>query len=265
MPWRVLRVLLRRRRIWPAPYLYVVALGVGLAVGGSLAVVVGPAWWWLVALAPPILAWVGFLMTASGGRDPTNDLLTDLLREIDPERHHRRYERRRAELFRHAPFPLYGLPPSWTGPRWLGGDETSDRTIVALELAHGNPDDGWLRVEMRSAPHEPDRTGLAHELWREAHPPPLDLPPARFGAWAEEQERAASSWQPEWEPVEIRVDERPIAGARIHAGDRFVVAVPIGGGTIVIRGVRWDPDWLELVSITDLDPYVEGPARARES
>ena len=47
------------------------------------------------------------------------------------------------ERFRAAPFPLYGLPASWPGPRHLGGWEgrwsRGQPVTTALSLGHGEP------------------------------------------------------------------------------------------------------------------------------
>jgi len=55
-----------------------------------------------------------------------------------------RSEREREDMdarFRAAPFPLYGLPPSWVSGRFLGGGEWGDdgrrERISALSLVHG--------------------------------------------------------------------------------------------------------------------------------
>ena len=53
------------------------------------------------------------------------------------ERERRRTERR----FRTAPFPLYGLPSSWEGGRFLGGGSWSRQRgremVTSLSLVHG--------------------------------------------------------------------------------------------------------------------------------
>lgn len=58
-----------------------------------------------------------------------------------------RLRREQEERFRRAPFPLYGLPPTWEGTRRLGGESYSkDRfrraTIHSLSLVHGSNVEG---------------------------------------------------------------------------------------------------------------------------
>jgi hypothetical protein len=253
--------------MWPAPYLYLIAAGLGVVLGAVLAVSVGAVWWWFATLALPTLVWIGFLATAFGDRDrdPTDELLTQIVQEIDHRRGALRYERRRAELFRRAPLPRYGLPPSWPGARSLGGHETSDGRVVALELQHGEPQGPGLRVEVRSPAHPPALAALTEELWHTAHRPPPHLAPERFSAWAQEQERMASSWSPRWEQAPLLLEGRSVVADLVRTGDAFVAVARVDEHALVIRGIRWDPEGLELGTIVDLDPYVEGSKRALDS
>jgi hypothetical protein len=62
-----------------------------------------------------------FLASAFRGGGAGRPLVTEVLLVVDPARGMRRERQAMAERFRAAPFPLYGLPASFTGLRHLGG------------------------------------------------------------------------------------------------------------------------------------------------
>jgi hypothetical protein len=157
---------------------------------GSVAYLAPAAGWWSV---PARLA--GVVRRRHSGRP----LVTEVLLVVDPARGLRRERQEMAERFRAAPFPLYGLPASWTGPRHLGGMGSrrargQPPLVTSLTLAHGDPAAGHgpeLRVEVRSDPDDP---GIGPELrhaltgaaapWRTGRPKrrgaaPAGAPPTR--------------------------------------------------------------------------------------
>jgi hypothetical protein len=86
-------------------------------------------------------------------------------------------ERRREESrFHRAPFPLYGLPLSWAGERFLGGASwgslSGKETIHSLSLVHGAivEGEGPTLVVETAEPTAPEGGGtlriLAEQLWR---------------------------------------------------------------------------------------------------
>src|SRR6266508_3972643 len=194
VPVELFGILWRRRTMTPVPATYLTATVVGAALGVASQLVLG--WpWWLVVAGFVAAVWLFFLSTVLwGGGGSSRPLATEVLRVVSPGRAMARDHRQEAERFRAAPYPLYGLPASWPGPRHLGGWEGSwskgrRRTVtVALSLGHGDPraDQGpQLRVEVRDehvqADHVPTvneserRRGLAEELWWEAAPNALDI------------------------------------------------------------------------------------------
>jgi hypothetical protein len=86
--------------------------------------VVGPGrgWpWWLVAAGVVVVVWLLFLSSAFWGGSPGAAPGHGGPAGGHPARGLRRERQAIAERFRAAPFPLYGLPASWAGPRHLGG------------------------------------------------------------------------------------------------------------------------------------------------
>jgi hypothetical protein len=77
-----------------------------------------------------------------GHRDEDGNLVMDWRMPLKEARERAREERAQMEArFRAAPFPLYGLPSEWDGPRylgggWWGGPPGKDRT-KSLSLVHG--------------------------------------------------------------------------------------------------------------------------------
>jgi hypothetical protein len=192
LPVHLLQILRQRRAMTPVPATYLVAMVVGAALGVAAQLLLG--WrWWLVAAAVVAAVWVFFFSTAFwGGGGSSQPLATEVLRVVSPRRAMQRDHRQEVERFRAAPFPLYGLPPAWSGPRHLGGWEGSwakgqpGSVTTALCLAHGGPlaEEGpQLRVEVRIhragdevLPVGSERgRGLAEELWWEAAPTARDV------------------------------------------------------------------------------------------
>jgi hypothetical protein len=188
MPVQLVGILRQRRTMTPVPATYLTAMVVGVALG--VAAQLGLGWpWWLVAAAVLAAVWLFFFSTAFwGGGGSSRSLATEVLRLVSPARAMARDRREEAERFLAAPFPLYGLPASWPGPRqlggWAGGGSGGQLVTTALELGHGDPlaEDGpQLRVEASierldsgQVPAEwpQRRRDLAEELWLAAAPPP---------------------------------------------------------------------------------------------
>ena len=158
-----------------------------------------------------------------------------------------------AERFRAAPFPLYGLPASWTGPRHLGGMGSRQargqpRVVTSLTLAHGDPAAGHgpeLRVEVRSDPDDP---GAGPEL-RQALA--VDL---RWAAASLEDREA----DPIWSAVPIPVDGQPVTFDLLAEGRHWVAMAELEGRVVVLQARDLAPEQVELVRVTDVEPYVDG-------
>lgn len=236
---RLVRTIRSHRSHVPAPWVYVAALlaGVGLAVVGWWLL---RSWWLsaLVLIAPVLLAALLFAATAFTGGSATETwsrLKLDVLASVSRRRAREFAVRHRAAPFRDAPFPLYGLPLTWHGHRMLGSrSSTADgrgpvRT-TALELRHANGstvdvevchlDDDGLAVRLDELGTDVDDGGV----------------------------------------VTIPVDgqEREF---RYRMSDGGVVAyADVGDHTILVHCDRRVLHDVELVRITDVQPYIEGMA-----
>jgi hypothetical protein len=155
VPIHLFGILRRRRTMIPVPATYVTAAVVGAALGIAAQLTLG--WpWWLVATGVVAAVWLLFFSTAFwGGGGSSRSLATEVLRLVSPARAMARDQREEVERFLAAPFPLYGLPASWPGPRqlggWAGGGSEGQLVTTALELGHGDPlaEEGpQLRVEV---------------------------------------------------------------------------------------------------------------------
>ena len=214
------------------------------------------------------------LWGAGGSGQP---LATDLLRVVRPRRALERDHRREVERFRAASFPLCGLPPAWPGPRHLGGWEGSwtkgQRPVTtALSLAHGDPltEQGpQLRVEVRAERVEPElgmtmrvqsRRQLAEDLWLQAAPQAHD-PAQHF----EQLAAARRQPNPAWSQVTIPVDGRPVGFEWLAEGRHWVAQAELDDHTLTLHARDLPVESVELVRISDLEPYIEGQRRLLEA
>ena len=143
-----------------------------------------------------------------------------------------------------------------------------------LEVAHGNPEDRQgmeLRVSSsvaRGAPELPRELllrELAESLWHEAHHPPPDLAAERFHAWAGAREREFRRREtPPFSHVEIPVDGEPTRFAYLAEKSTWVALGRMGYVAITLRGRNLDVSHVELVTVSDVEPYVEGSRRLQE-
>jgi hypothetical protein len=276
-PIRILRVLLYTRRAIPAPWIYVAAAAGGTLLGVALDRTIG--WpWWGVALASVAAVWALFLLTAfkAAGRRTPQSLSADLLDALDPEGAGARTMRREEEAFRNAPFPLYGLPRSWESPRSLAGmgwgGIGKDAGLTMLELIHGEPEDREgmeLRVSSSVPRGQPDLPwpvvlrGLAEDLWVERHPPPQDR--ERLRQWAKAREREHRRQEsPPFTPVLIPVDGEPVRFDHLSKGPTWVAVARRQGVTVALRARNLPMNAVELVTVLDVEPYIEGSRHLQE-
>lgn len=188
---------------------------------------------------------------------------------VRPGRAVARERREEVERFRAAPFPLYGLPASWAGPRQLGGYEEHQSkgrrpVTVVLSLAHGEPlaDQGpQLRVEVRDERvHSERRRGLAEDLWWQAAPTAHDI--------AGDFDRVTGARRrpyPAWSQVLIPVDGRPVAFQWLAEGRHWVAQAELGDRTLTLHARDLPVGSVELVRVTDLEPYFEGQRRLEQA
>lgn len=154
--------------------------------------------------------------------------------------------------YREAAIPIYGLPPSYGGPRMIGDSQREyrddhdgrGRQLVgwqSLGLVHGNPVSGAdpaLQVITATMPG----------------PTAIDLLRA-------EGLRPRSDADPEsTSPVHttVLVDSTPVDFDGIESGSCWVVQAQIGQHMVSAVGVHWPRDGLELVRIEDPEPYISG-------
>jgi hypothetical protein len=266
VPIRVFRVLVHARTVIPTPLIYLAAAAAGTLLGLALDLTIG--WpWWAVALASVVMVWILFLLTALKG----GSLRANLLDALDPKGAGARESRRAEEAFRTAPFTLYGLPLSWEGHRFLGGMGWRGRgkyvVLTELELAHGDPEDPagvQLRVSMSVSrgepgpPYELVLRELAEGLWWERNRPPTGLSPERVHEWVQAREREFRhrEFRP-FTPVQIPVDGEPIRFDHLYEEPAWVAAGRMKDVTITLRARNLAVDAVELITVTDVEPYVE--------
>jgi hypothetical protein len=271
VPSRLARVVRRRRTRVPVPATYLMAAAAGTVLGILAQLVAG--WpWWLVAAGVVAAVWLLFLSSAFWGRGAGRPLATELLMELDPARGVRRGRQTMAERFRAAPFPLYGLPASWAGARYLGGSGSRQASgqrpvVTALSLAHGDPaaEHGpQLRVEVRADPDDPGagpelRRTLAEELrWTATVPRPDGEGPPGPAGGSPSGERGPPEPGPPWSSVLVRVDGRPVGFDLLAEGRHWVAIAELEGRTLVLQARDLAVERVELVRVTDVEPYVEG-------
>jgi len=273
VPVHLFGILRQRRAMIPVPATYLVALVAGAALGVAAQLLLG--WRWrLVATAVVAAVWLLFFSTAFwGGGGSSRSLATEVLRVVSPRRAVAHDLRQEVERFRAAPFPPYGLPPSRSGPRQLGGwgeswDKGRRRPVTtALSLAHGEPlaEEGpQLRVEVESyrqgeqvlTSRSDSLRGLAEELWWEAAPTAHDV--------AEHVDQVAAARRrpdPVWDRVTIPVDGRPVDFRWLAEGRHWVAHAELEDRTLTLRGRDLPVESVELVRVLDLEPYIEGQRR----
>lgn len=149
--------------------------------------------------------------------------------------------------------PVYGLPAGFTGTRLLGDAqvETAVETSSRGErrsrqeffgLLHGDPVNGPSLQVLSSAPGP-----LIPKEWleREARRPALEIDLARI--------------EPCW--ITIAVDGSATQFEGVRSGSSWPVTAPFAGIHLCVVGVYWPTDAIELVTIDDLSPYIEGRRR----
>lgn len=253
----------------PNPLVYLMAAGVGLVLGIGLDLLLGWPWW---ATAAGVVAgvWLASMATALRGArwaGPGEDLWTKFLLEVSPARSWARRERLEEQMWRSPPLRLYGLPPTWEGPRFLGGWGGHGKGVTSLELLHGDLLDqgSRLRVEVSVDPYDVHPRSLAMSLWHEAERPPPASSGTESFAWREAREREiASRPDPEWRSVSIEVDGRGVEFQLLSEGFSWIAHAQVGEVRLILRARGFPVEAVELASVTDPGPYIEGSRRLRQ-
>jgi hypothetical protein len=277
VPIRLVQTVRQRRTMIPVPATYLAAMVVGAGLGVAAQLALGWSWW-LVAAGVVAAVWLVFLSTAFWGEGGSRrSLATEVLRVVSPRRAIKRDHQQEVDRFRAAPFPLYGLPASWSGPRqfggWEGGWSKGQRPVtIALSLDHGDPlaDQGpQLRVEVRVEQVDIEQVmtvriqgqrSLAKELWVAAAPPAHDV--------AEHWDQIAavgSRPEPAWSQLTIPVDGRPVAFAWLAEGRHWAARAEVDDRTLTLHARDLPVESVELLRVTELKPYIEGQRRLEQA
>jgi ribosomal protein S27AE len=275
-PIRIVRALLRGRTLIPSPLIYLMVGALGVGLGIVLDRVIG--WpWWSVAFGSVVVVWIVFLATAFGpaSRRMQTPVRTRIRDALDPMGMFDRLERRLEQVFRDRPFAIYGLDPAWEGPRFIGevssGWHVGAGDVGELELVHGDvshPSGTLVRVASSpSSIGEPRdrRRELAEQLWLEIEPPPPRESPERFIEWEAARARDHRSRPtPDFRTIELPVDGEAISfsfmleqNAWVALGYKEDITISITARDIGIEDVS-------LVTIRDVEPYIEGRRRLLE-
>jgi hypothetical protein len=177
-------------------------------------------------------------------------------------------DRRRMEArFRRAPFPLYGLPSSWEGGRFLGGAGWGGvRGRVRthhLSLVHGVLIEGEepILVVETALPEEPGGGDplriLGEYLWRGRANDVPDAVELLRRRWPHPHVAELSPLPSRTKHV-ISVEGRPEAFDVLSQPDRWVARARVEGFDVTLEGVEFPPEGVSLVRITDLTPYILG-------
>jgi hypothetical protein len=270
IPWRLVRVIRDRRSMTPAPYIYLLALAIGAAVGGALDAWLG--WpWWGVALAFLAGVWLFFASSAFFGPRPGPDLRMEILDAVHPSGAVERRQREEERLFRECPFPFYGLDDSWRGIRMLGGhgsSGTKGTKLTSVEVAHGDPREGGSRVRVETAfesrdwPHDLHQTAL--EFWGRVERPPADLPPHLKGAWGYRRFERNLNREANWTKLLIPVDGQLVEFDHMQQQGDWVARARLGELVVRVNGHRFPLESVRLETVTDVEPYIEGSRRHEE-
>ena len=258
---RLIQIYRRRRSIHAEPRGYLVALLLGGALG--LAAYWAFRWaWWALPIGLVLLVWLPSLWSVIWAPTPAalGNPTRGLLYVLKPRRAADKARQEMEDVFRHPPWPLFGLPVSWQGKRFLGGHSESDTTINALQLAHGdpwNPEAPQLRVEV-SGREEPLRF-LAENLWHQARRAPEGLLPEEFAGWTTKQMiEIETRPDPDWGHRTIHVDGMPVEFDFLGEGPSWVGRGRIGNVVLTLTARNLSVEDAALVKIVDVEPYIQG-------
>jgi hypothetical protein len=286
-PYAPLRPMTRWRRVWLAMRAIVrprntqlswaagrVLAGAILACGVIAQALFG--WrWWIVVIVLTVGGEAALVVARLARAADREELLDELLDALSPGPARARHVRRMAERFRAAPFALYGLPPSWTGPRYLAGFGTRrprrgpERT-ASVQLGHGDrhASDGPLLVVGIDTEAWP-RHGTTDLAERLAHLPPAagagpvaapgPVPPAAAPIPAGPAGAAATGPVSEVQRVAIPVDGRPVPFDLLADGRRWVAQGEVGDLVVTLEGRDLAPASVRLARVADLGPYLADP------
>lgn len=222
---RAVRAILRPRAdalSWGAGRL---AAGAILAAGVVAQALFG--WrWWVVVIVLTVAGEAAIVASTLARSAERDDLVDELLGALAPRRQRARRSRRALARLGAAPFPLYGLPPAWTGPRFLGGWSArrdlragAERT-TSVRLGHGDPSadrgplllvevdaDIWARPPAPTSPPASPTAGRSGRRWDRRPGRPgrkWEEPPGRPGREGPRPEGPGRKWEGRWSGSRFR-------------------------------------------------------------
>jgi hypothetical protein len=246
----------------PAPWIYLAGLSLGIALGVALDSWLG--WpWWAVTLAIVAVVWLVFLLSAFTGPARGVGLGDELLDVIRPGRALERRARRQTRLVRGRPFPIYGLDPTWTGARGLGGVGWRGGSLTSVELTHGDPIRGpWVRIETVRKDHlHDDPQEIASILWHRMEQAPPDVPDELREDWIRRRVQDRRMRNTQWTRASIPVDGEPMGFDWLDENSDWAAHTHIGPLVVTIDAHRVPLESVRLAVVTDVEPYLENDVR----
>jgi hypothetical protein len=175
------------------------------------------------------------------------------------------------ELFRTSQLPHYGLPPLLQEQRMVGTYRTAaggaaarnvDTVTIQYELIHGDPLERTLRLLIVATSEIPplrEPTPLRHLLWERVVAERAAMRPKRklFGSSMPKREDVGGSER----LLAVPIDQTPWDFTLIEEGVVQAAELMMADHRIIIKGHRWPIESIELVTVTDLAPYLEGRRR----
>lgn len=271
MPLRPFDVLRSERSLIPTPLLYLEVAAVGTVAGILLDLSIG-WWWWPFPLGSVAAAWLFFTSSAFWGRPRSRSSRNSVLMAVAPRRAAKKMEHETENLFRAPPLPLYGLALSWKGYRFIGGHGESGEVVTQMSLGHADrpplePGTSELRVEVMPVPEYLPRRDeltfwLAHET---ATRPSAEAGPDDMARWHVETDREARALNEQpWRDVEVSVDGTMRPFSLLEREHAWVARGRIGDYEIRLQARKFPSTGLELTTVSDVEPYIEGSRRIRE-
>jgi hypothetical protein len=172
--------------------------------------------------------------------------------------------------FVRAPFPLYGLPPTWKGVRHLGPARWSRSlgggNIESLSLVHKTlREEGPILVVETALPNEDNGGGLlrvvANEVWKGRANSVVEALDILRSQWRGLRDSDLAILPTRIEAV-LRVEGRPETFDVLSQPRHWVGRAGVGGYQLTIEGHDIPLEGLMLVEITDLQPYINGSRRS---
>jgi hypothetical protein len=178
------------------------------------------------------------------------------------------WERKEQAQLRAVPVPLYALPPAFQGPRTIEtyqiaagglGLRDVDTDTVHYQIIHGNRLERplqFLIVASSKHPEPPRRpTPLRHYLWQRVVTEMAATTRSRWRVARVSTPKPEDVGGPE-RPVVVPIDGAPRTFTLIEAGEAQVAELNLPDHRIILQAHRWPVEEIELVTVTDLAPYL---------